>query len=320
MTTSGSIDFTVSTKDIVQEALEIIGVIGPGQSIEPDLMKSTLRSLNMLTKLWQADGLNLFAVQETFLFPKLAQKKYTLTDTSTDNFTASFNESTTSAAAIATATTVVLTLDAGLAVGDAIGIKLENSQTLHWTTVSDITGTPSIVITDALPDSVVAGAAVYSYTAKAGRPMKILEGYTVRAGSSGPVDVPIGIVGRTEYGELANKDASGVTNQVYFDPQVQTASLSIWPTTDTEVDYLRLFVQRTLSDFDCVINTPDYPQEWYHPLAYNLAVVVASKHGVPREIFQRVALVAGDMYNTAKGFDEESETSVYFAPDSRGHG
>ena len=321
MTVSNSINFTVNAKEIITEALEQLGVLGEGESPTDEQLRSSMRTLNMMTKTWQADGLNLFAVKETFLFLRQNQRSYDLAATTADHWTTTFSETTTSAAASATDTTIVLTDSTGIADGDFIGVKTDAGEVLHWTTVSDASGAPSIVITDALPDDVSSGATVYFYTNKANRPMKVLEAYTVRFSNdstSNGVDIPVAIIGRVDYGELANKDASGVTNQVYFDPQIGTAKLFVWPVTDSERDYLRLFVQRTLSDFDCINDTPDYPQEWFLPLSFGLALLLAPKHGVPQQTFNRIAALAASTYEQAEGFDEENETSLYFKPDTWG--
>ena len=319
MTVSNSVDFIVSTKDIIQEAYELLGVVAEGQSPTTAQTKSALRTLNMMTKTWQADGLNLFAVEEVFLFLRQNQRRYTLTSTSTDNFTSQFDETITTAASVLGATTITVADVSTIAENDFIGVKTDQGEVLHWTTVSGAPAGNVVTLADALPAAVSSGVTVYSYTTKANRPMKVLEGYTVRFSNAGNgVDVPVGIIGRVDYGELANKDASGVVNQIYQDPQVGSFGLNVWPVTDSERDYLRLFVQRTLSDFDCLPNTPDYPQEWYLPLAYNLAAMLGPKFGTPARTYNIIRQNAAALYITAQDFDEENESSLFFRPDTWG--
>lgn len=311
MTVSNSTNYIVSSRDIIQEALEQLGVLGEGEEVSDDQYRSSLRTLNMMVKNWQADGLNLFAVQELYLFPKLNQKKYSLNNSTTDHITTSFVETTTSAAASSSASTVVLTSGTGIADNDYIGIKLSSSEALHWTTVSDASGSPSIVLTDALPDDVDSGAVVYAYTTKADRPMKLLETYIHRFNGT---EVPVGQLSRLDYNKLSDKDTTGTTNQIYFDPQLSASYVTLWPVNSSERDYFRLVVQRTLNDFDCSNNTPDYPQEWHLPLAFGLAVLVSNKYGTPDSIYKRVFSIAAGLYDVASGFDEEANTSVYFSP------
>jgi hypothetical protein len=79
-----------------------------------------------------------------------------------------------------------------------------------------------------------------------------------------------------------------------------------------------LICQRTLEDFDDAANEPDYPQEWFLPLAYGLAVMLAPKYGTPVQDYARIQQTAAQLYETAEGWDAEQQTSVYFKPDNWG--
>jgi len=60
MTTSSSFNFMVTRDDIITEALEYCGVITVGETPSANHVTSCARTLNMLIKAWQADGLQLF--------------------------------------------------------------------------------------------------------------------------------------------------------------------------------------------------------------------------------------------------------------------
>jgi len=62
MATSGSIDFAATRDDIITEALEQLGALGEGESPNAAQLASCGRTLNMLVKAWQGEGLNLFAL------------------------------------------------------------------------------------------------------------------------------------------------------------------------------------------------------------------------------------------------------------------
>ena len=62
MATSGSIDYSTSKNDIITEALQLVGVLGEGQSPSSDQLADCSRTLNMMTKAWQAEGFNLFTL------------------------------------------------------------------------------------------------------------------------------------------------------------------------------------------------------------------------------------------------------------------
>lgn len=315
MTTSGSINFTVTTDDIITEALELLGVLGEGESPTADQLTSSTRTLNMMTKTWQADGLNLFAVQRTYLFLEKDEHEYPLSASSTSNFTSSFEESATTAAASATDTTITLDDASPLSNGDAIGIFTTDSA-LFWTTVSGAPAGNVVTISDALPFDVNIDSVVYSYTDVANRPMLILEAYLHQFGGT---DIPVDLISRVDYYELTNKTAEGFINQIYYDPQIGAGNLFVWPLTTNEQDYLILLTQRTLEDFDNSSDNPDYPQEWYMPLAWNLARALGPKYGTPQMDYSRIMQQARELYETARGFDTEMGTSMYIRPDTWGN-
>lgn len=313
MTTSGSINFSVSAQDIITDALEILGVLGEGQSPTADQYTSALRTLNMMTKFWQADGLNLFAVQTCYLFLKKAQKSYSLYSLTSDHFTTNFYQTKTSSSQAAGSNTITVDDPSNIAIGSKIGIATSGTD-MYWDVVANVASS-TITLTGTLPSDVDISSKVFHYLVTANRPMRVLEAYTHRTDNN--ADIPTGIISRVDYWSLSTKNSQGQTIQVYFDPQIDQDNLYVWPVNSSELDYLILQCQRTLSDFDSLSNTPDYPQEWYMPLTYGLAVNLAPKYGMPAMDYQRLQVLFNAMYETAKAWDVEQETSVYLKPDTR---
>ena len=174
----------------------------------------------------------------------------------------------------------------------------------------------TVTLTDALDNDSTSGSVVYTYTTTASRPMTVLEGFIHIQASD--TDIPLGKVARTRYNRLSVKSSQGLTTQFYYDPQVATPDLYVWPTGQDERNYLVLFTQRTLDDFDSATDSPDYPQEWFLPLAINLAVLLAPKFGLPAQEYRELHLQAETWYDRAREFDDEHGTSIYFQPDFRG--
>ena len=301
MATSGSIDFSTTRDDIITEALEQMGMLAEGQSPSADQLISMSRTLNMLVKAWQGEGLNLFALQKLYVYLEKDKQEYNLSSTTTDHFSTEFNKTTTSSSAIATDTTIDVSSADGMVVADYIGVKLSDG-TMQWTTINTITSL-TITLDTALTGAVDSSALVYFYTTKANRPMKISN--VVLRDATSEQDIPIWTVSRQEYIELPNKQNDGAVNQIWYDPQVGTGVLSVWPQSDTVGKYLVLWVQRTLEDFDSATDDADYPQEWLLPLALNLAAVSCTKYGVPR--FERTYIqgLAFQYKILAESFDRE---------------
>ena len=302
MSTSGSTDFIVNRDDIITEALEQMGVLAEGQSPNSDQLTSMSRTLNMMVKSWQADGLNLFALQKLYLYLEKDKKEYSLGSSTTDHISSEYNRTTTSVAANITDSTIEVSSITNMVSGDYIGIKLDDG-TMQWTTINGSPSGSTVTLTDSLTDDVPSNATVFFYTSKSNRPMKIKN--AVISNSIDDNDTPIWIMSRQEYIELPNKSTSGQVNQIYYDPQIGLGTLRVWPVTDTVDKYLTLWVQRTLEDFDSATDDADYPQEWYLPLALNLAALSCSKYGVPRTERDYIARLAIGYKMLADSFDIE---------------
>jgi len=302
MSTSGSIDFIVNRDDIIIEALEQMGVLAEGQTPNANQLTSMSRTLNMMVKAWQADGLNLFALKKLYVYLEKDKKEYSIGSSTTDHISSEYNRTITSSIASSTETTLEVTSITNMISGDYIGVKLDDGS-MQWTTINGSPSGSTVTLTDALTDDVSSGVTVFFYTSKANRPMKIKN--VVITNSVDDNDTPIWSISRQEYVDLPNKSTSGQVNQIYYDPQIGSGILSVWPVTDTVDKYLTLWVQRTLEDFDSATDDADYPQEWYLPLALNLAALSCSKYGVPRTERDYIARLARGYYELATSFDVE---------------
>lgn len=64
MATSGTINSTLTVREIGEEALTLLSVLGAGQTMSGDDGQLVLRRLNLMLKSWQADGVNLWRESE----------------------------------------------------------------------------------------------------------------------------------------------------------------------------------------------------------------------------------------------------------------
>lgn len=301
MATSGSISFTVNRDEVITEALEQLGVLADGESPSADQLTSYGRKLNMLVKTLQADGLNLFAVQELHLIPQASQNKYGLGGSSTDHLTATLVKTTLSTAGAATDGTVVVTSYTGMSNGDNIGVQLDDG-TIQWTTINGAPVSTTVTLTTALTGAAAAGNAVYVYTTAANRPMKILN---VNLRSIDDIDTPVWPSMRMDYINITTKTQTGETNEWYYDPQINTGEFYVWPIQTDVSKHFVLWVQRTLEDFNAATDNPDFPQEWFLPLAFNLALLGTAKEGVTPTEYRKIEAGATYWLSKAESFDTE---------------
>lgn len=114
MATSSSYDFNATANDIITEALGLVGVYSPGETLDSSEAADALRTLNMMIKAWQPKY-GLWLNKELYLFLQADTVKYSLGPTG-DNCSASAAKTELAAAAASAAASV--TIDATTGFGD----------------------------------------------------------------------------------------------------------------------------------------------------------------------------------------------------------
>lgn len=298
MATSNSTDFQVSTIDIITEALQLCGVPDEGE-VNEDNYFSALRTLNLMIKAWQHEGLFLHSYRDATMFFDKGEAEYLIG--STAHATESYAETTLSSAAIATDVVIALADASGVSDGDVIGVQMDDG-TFHWTTTTTAATT---LIADAMPGAAAAGNMVVAYTTAIGKPEKLTDA-TVKDASGG--ETAIEIVSREAYRLIPNKDVSGRPVRISLDPKTSYLGVRAWPVPSTVTDRLVFSYQKTVEDFDGISDTPDVPGAFSEALINGLAYRLAPKFRLPVSEREDLRLRA----ETAKAaLDDFEETSIF---------
>jgi hypothetical protein len=124
------------------------------------------------------------------------------------------------------------------------------------------------------------------------------------------VDIPLGVVSRQEYMDTPNKSLQAPPLIAYYDPQVSSGVLYVWPTGSTGNTSVTLTFQRYIEDFDVQGNTPDLPPEWHLALVYQLALMLAQSYmgKIPQELKTQA-----DMILAAVSQNDEENMSMRFS-------
>lgn len=316
MSTSGSIDFTVSRDDIIEEALKIhLGVLGEGQAPSASQLSDLSRTLNMLVKSLQVRNIDIWAVDHVTLFLEEDKIEYT---TGTDHIakTSGVTRTTLASSAASSASTISVTSATGIVTTYNIGIELD-SGTMQWTTVNGAPSGTTVTLTATLTGAATAGNNVYVYISKIS-PLYIKSIIEPLRRTYALQDIPISLISRNEYVYLSNKRTEGPVNQIYFQPNLASGVITTYPETSDATDTLELYVKRTLEDFDAASNNPDFPSEWYQPLAIGLAALAANGYGKTIPERQYLSMLAEKTLQDAEGWDREQGTSVFLRPDTMG--
>ena len=322
MATSGSIDFTVTRDTIITEALEQLGVLNAGDLPTAEDITTCARSLNMMIKTWQANDIEITTVSRRYLFVQTEKSEYRI-DGSSTRFTDKYTR-TQIDGAVSSGATLFDVDDASLAsVGDKIGIY-QSDGTMHWTSINAIAGN-TLGISAAFAADVDDDALVYFYTNTSPRFIEVVEAFVRNYCQN---DRPIYKLSRKDWAELTSKEYDGQITQIHYDPQVNNtaqnreATLFVWPRASDPRDILVMWVKRTVEDFDAADDNPDFPQEFYLPLALNLAKVIASKYGVPTrdKNYQNVLNQADFWYQTVKDYWSRPKDNLWSQPSMEGYG
>jgi len=313
MATSGIITLLAPGSDIVKEALEHLGVLAEGEEPNQDQLISCKRTLNYMVKSWQGRAPGLWTIQRLYIYLEKNKNEYSLGQQLGDHFTSENpidNTSTLDGNEAALSTVIDVVSASGAASNDRIMIELDSGSS-HWTTISSVSSN-AITIASGIPTAAASGNRVYWYTSKGQRPFALSHGQRVTEPSNG-TEVPIQIYTRVEYAELPRKTEDGTVLGVYYDPQITTGKLFVWPETNNVTDYLKLYVQRSIEDFNADDDDSDFTQEWFSALSFGLAIHLAPKYGISSESFNQLrALFAETMFD-AESSDRES--TVWFEPE-----
>lgn len=284
MATSDNYDFSLSRDDIIQDALEDIGVLGEGMAMQAEHINKGARKLNMLIKQIssQADfsyGKKIWARKRGYLFLQDGQVEYNLGPAAgDDHWTDSYVSTTTNTDEAISSTAIGVTSIAGISSGDTIGIKLDDGS-IHWDIVNGAPAAGVVTITTGLASAATSGAQVFAYTSKAQRPQRLLT--VVRRNTSGEDDPMDEIVTLADYEAISDKDSEGTPLAYHEEPQVDNVRVLIDQAPADTSDVLRIAYHRPMADFDSANDTPDFPAIWYRYITSQLAIDLAPSYGRP---------------------------------------
>jgi hypothetical protein len=312
MTTSGSIDFSVSRDSIITESLMIIGVLSEGETPSTSQLSDHSRALNMMVKAWQTRGLNLWSVQKLSLVLEQDKTSYTL---GTDHITSSLTRTALASDAASGASTISVDSITGISNLYNIGVKLDDG-TMQWTTVNGAPSGTTVTLTAVLTGTASEDNVVYVYATKYNA-LGVKESLQAYRRTEDEQDSTINIISRDEYNMFSDKQAEGKVTHIQFQPNLTSSVFYVYPMSDTETDTIEIMVKRTLEDFDAAADTPDFPQTWYEALCYNLAFRLSHHYKLPVTERQELAALAEKMLMDAESGDAEHQTSTYMQIDKR---
>lgn len=297
--------------DLVRDALRDASITGAEMPIETIDFERGTTALNDILSHWQAQGIHLWSHTEAILPLNPNQASYDLGPSGTHCFT-DYVFTTAGVAALAGATTLDVVTTSGMTTGDFIGIELSDS-TRQWTTLT-VVDSDTVTLGAALTTDVDVGAEVYTYTTKIDQPVRVLDSRYSISGTD--YEIPMRQQSRKEYYDQPNKTANGAANLWYYDRQLTTGKMLLWPLASSCKNVIRFtfikpqYVTEDQSE-DILI-----PSEWYVPLKWAVAADLAVTYAVDPTRQQQIEQKAAIYLQTALDNDVEIETWS-IQPDNR---
>ena len=284
MATSGSWNYSLTAANVIDMAVENLGVLVPGGTIVSAHQTALLRRLNVVAKQFQgtsdgAQGMKVHTRQRITLMLAKGQQAYSIGPASGDaRASTAIGRTTLSADEAASQTVLSITSNTDtttypgttitMTASDIVGVELDDG-TIQWTTIS---GTPASTMTvaNALTGTAAAGNYVYWFTSRAQR-FPVLESAVLR--QEGYTTTPLDVYrDARQYDQgVADKYADGSPSCVLCEPMriATVITLDSQPTDVTE--QIVLTVLYPAEDYDATSDDIAFPQEWFRPLAWQLA-------------------------------------------------
>lgn len=111
-------------------------------------------------------------------------------------------------------------------------------------------------------------------------PLKIYQAY--RLDNSSTNRIPVDVIANYDF-NLLPVNSSGSPIQLTYQPYTNYGEIKLWPTPSSAdaANTITIVYQRPFEYFLSATDTADFPEEWYLPLVYRLAILLAPEFGVP---------------------------------------
>ena len=304
MSRSGVFTITNTAQDIVEGALRVCGAVDVDQPLETTDLNLGLNDLNRYVKYIQSKGANLWKETEGVLFLDVSKTSYLLGPTGDEACDYDDFVATTLSADEASGQTILsVTSSTGMTAADYVGIELDDG-TRQWTTIVSVDSSTQITVTASLTDDAASGNSVYTFTSLIPRPLGILENSRYQRSQSDE-EIQINRWSKKQYMIQPDKTSTGdVVNEAY-QPLLDNGKYYVWQPTNNVKSVVRFTYYRPIEVFSTSANNPDFPEEWYLPLVYNLAKMLGPQYKVSGEQMAEIKDQAQEYLDDVMGFDNE---------------
>src|SRR5579872_395359 len=310
-TSSGVANFSPNRNQIILRALRQCNAIQSGEVGGAQEISDASDALNAMIAQWQATGLHLWAETEGILFLQPGQYSYGLGGTTADNSAldpTGWRQTATTANLSAGTTAIPVASTSGISSGDNFGVTLANNS-IFWSTVSGAPSGGVVTLATGLSSAANSGTACFDYTTKLVRPLRIVGMRRFYIASA--QETPMTAFSRLDYRDMPNKTSQGTVTNYFYDPQLNTGVVWVWPAPPDSLSACKFTFMRPIYDFTSAADLPDFPQEWMNALTWNLALELAPEYGVGPNRYSYIEKMAAKTLDLVEGFDREPESLAF---------
>lgn len=326
MATSGVVTYRPNRNQLILGALRLCQAYDPENSAGPSAtqISTAAEALNQMIKAWESAGLQLWENRWAVVFPQPGQAVFALGSPgpagdhaclTTPLGVGGFVQTSLAADAASGATSIVVdsvtsAFTAGITAVTIttaynIGVELDDG-TLYWTTVNGAPSGTTVALTAGLTSAASEGNNVFCYQTKLIRPLRVTDGFVRNV--AGANDTPCSLIPREWYNRFGYKASTGTPTQMYYDPQVFTGYLYLYPTFSVVDQVLYIQFQKPIDDFVNSTDDFDMPQEWAEAIRFGLAMRLALEYEVSDKKFKQIAALAEKFYDMIDNWDQENSS------------
>lgn len=143
-------------------------------------------------------------------------------------------------------------------------------------------------------------------------PLHILQAYRQDSGSTTKINMQV--IPNFNY-NLYPTSSGGNPIQLTYQPLINYGEISVWPTPDATAtsSTITIIYQAPFEYFNSATDTMAFPEEWYLPVVYNLAVLLAPEWGIPLADRQQLMKEANFYLEEVKSMGYE-DGSLFLQP------
>lgn len=305
MATSGIYNLSYTLNEILEESFDHLQIGQDGESLSGDMLNRGKKTLNIMLKAWENQGIHLWTYEEGTLFLEVGRSEYPFGDSDV-HVANTFYQTDLDADEASGQTVLSVTSTANMSNGNPIGIVLDDN-TLFWSTISSFVTNDTVTLDDAITGAAASGNVVYHYPDTFKPISRLATGrQAVRRRESAGYEIPINNLSREDYQNLPNKNQNGTVIQTYYSRLQTTGTMFCWNAPVSAEPLLRFSYERRIQVMDAATDTFDLPESWFEAVTFNLAARLIPKYGCTPQRAMEIKELARSALTDALGFDNSN--------------